>query len=463
MKKSFVKKGLALLLSVLVAMTVFVGCGNKQTTTSSNTNSTNSTQTNNNQSSNTQTEQKKDPKDFKGTLNVWSFTDELKSAGMIEAFNKVYPNVEIKLNVIPMQQNAYSTKLAAVLKSGVGAPDVFTAEVSFVKKFVNLNYYENLSQAPYNAEELTKNMVPYTVDLGRNDSDKSIRALSWQATPGGMFYRRSLAKQYLGTDDPDKISDMMKTMDDFIKLGKTLKEKSNGKVKLLAGYAELSNVARGSRTEPWVKDKTLVIDQKMMEYLDQGMQIRKEGLDAKLDQWTPAWSAAMAKDEVFGFMLPTWGLHYVIAANAPKTKGDWGLAKAPTPYYWGGTWIGIYKNSKNKELAWEFVKFITTNKDFLSSYAKAKGDFVNNMDVIKEIATSDAGKVEFLGGQNAYKTYSEMLSIITGKLVTNYDETIQNKWDDNMKLYVNGQKTKEQMLEQFKKDVKTAFPELNVK
>ena len=52
-----------------------------------------------------------------------------------------------------MDNNAYSTKLASVLSSGSGAPDVYTAEVAIVNRFVNMPYYENLSKAPYNGEE----------------------------------------------------------------------------------------------------------------------------------------------------------------------------------------------------------------------------------------------------------------------------------------------------------------------
>ena len=452
MKRNSLKKIMLNALVGIMITSAFTGCGAKKPETATKE-----------ESKPVVAEVQKDAKDYKGTLNVWSFTDELKTSNMIEKFNKVYPNIEIKLTVVPMENNAYSTKLASVLSNGVGAPDVYLSEVSFVKRFANMDYYEDLSKAPYNAEELSKDMVEYTVELGRNDKDKSIRALTWQATPGGIFYKRSIAKQYLGTDDPDKISDMMKTMDDLISLGKTLKEKSAGKVKLFPGYSELSNIARGSRTEPWVKDNVLTIDAKMMEYLDQAKTIRTEGLDAKFDQWSPAWTGAMVKNEVFGFALPTWGLNYVIATNAPTTKGDWGLAKAPTPYYWGGTWLGMYNKSKNKDLAWEFVKYIGANEDFLKSHAVDKADFVNNQNVIKELAASDLGKAEFLGGQNAYKTYSEMLPNITGKLVTLYDETIQNKWDDAMRLYISGAKTKEQFLEQFKKDVKTAFPDLEVK
>ena len=407
-------------------------------------------------------DENKSPEDYKGTIDLWSFTDELKSAGIIEEFNKVYPNIEVKLTVVPMEDNAYSTKLASVLGNGVGAPDVFTSEVAFVKRFSNLDYYEDLSQEPYNAEELTSNMVEYTVDLGRNNEDNSIRALTWQACPGGIFYKKSLAKKYLGTDDPAEISKMVSTMEGLIELGETIKEKSNGEAVLFPGYGELSNVARGSREQPWVVDNKLVIDDKMMQYMDDAKVIRDKGLDAKATQWSPEWSGAMADDKTFAFLLPTWGLNYTIAGNAPDTKGDWGLATAPTPYYWGGTWIGMYKNSEKKDLAWQFVKFITSNDEYLETYGKKSGDFINNINVIEKFAACDDGNSEFLGGQNSYAMYKEMIPYINGKLVTDYDETINSKWDNAMDLYITGEMSKDEALEFFKSEVQSAYPEIEV-
>jgi len=63
-----------------------------------------------------------------------------------------------------------------------------------------------------------------------------------------------------------------------------------------------------------------------------------------------------ADSNIFGYVLPTWGLHYVLKANAPDSSGDWGLTNGPSSYFWGGTWLGIYVNSKKKDAAWKFVR-----------------------------------------------------------------------------------------------------------
>lgn len=80
------------------------------------------------------------------------------------------------------------------LESGVGAPDVFTGEIAFLKQWIDTGYWENLSEEPYNAEEVSKDIVPYIFDLGK-DKDGNVRALSWQTTPGGSYYKRSIVKE----------------------------------------------------------------------------------------------------------------------------------------------------------------------------------------------------------------------------------------------------------------------------
>jgi len=452
MKHNYLKKIVVFALSIAMVGSVLTGCGSTKTSTPSD-------------SSTPTTFTEKDPKEYKGTINMWSFSDEFKSSHFIDEFNKVYPNIKINLTVIPTDNNAYSTKLSSVLASGSGVPDVFTAEVANVNKYVNTDYFENLSQAPYNAEEIAKSQATYVVDLGRNKEDNSIRALSWQATPGGLFYKRSLAKQYLGTDDPEEISEKLSSWDSFIATGNELKEKSGGKVKIFANYTEGFVIAAGSREHGWVEDNKLVIDDKMMEYVDNAKKIRDSDIDAKFNTWSAPWSASMggAVDgtDVFSYSLPTWGLPYVIAGNAKDTKGDWGLAKAPASYYNGGTWLGMYSKSSNKELAWQFIKFFNS-KEFQQWDMKTNGDFSSMTEVSQEFATSDEGNNDFCGGQNLAKTYNEIIPSITGKTVTQYDETINSKFQNDLETYINGEKSKEEFLKQFKEDVKTAFPDINV-
>lgn len=451
MKKNYLKKFAMLTLSTIMATSMLTGCGSS---TATKTDSSSKTAT---------TGAAKAPADYKGTIKVWSWNTELKDLGIIAKFNKAYPNIKVQLVSIPNDNSAYTTKISSTMSAGVGGPDVFLAESAYVKKFTNTDYYEDLSKAPYNAEKLTTKMVPYTVDLGRNEGDKSIRALTWQATPGGFFYKRSIAKQYLGTDDPAAIQKMMTTTEDFIKLGQTLKTKSAGKVKLLAGYNELVNVAIGSRTQGWVKDGKLTIDSKMMTYLDQAAQIRKDGLDAKFNQWTPAWTGSMSDKTTFGYMLPTWGFAFVLGVDAPKETGNYGFVKAPTPYYWGGTWLGISKNSTEKDNSWQFVKYLTTNTDFMTAQAKDKGDFMNNTDTQTALSTTDAGNNEYLKGQNVYKVYTELVKGVNGKLFTEYDDTINTAWNKEVDLLILGKTaSKDAFLKKFKADVVNAYPDLKV-
>ncbi len=45
------------------------------------------------------------------------------------------------------------------------------------------------------------------IDVGANDGVN--KAFTFQATPGAFFYRRSIAKECLGTDDPAEIQAMV--------------------------------------------------------------------------------------------------------------------------------------------------------------------------------------------------------------------------------------------------------------
>lgn len=404
----------------------------------------------------------KDPASYSGTLTVWAFTDEMKQSNFISEFNKVYPNVTVNYVVTPTDNNAYQTKLAAALTSGAGAPDVFLSEIGFLKSEVDTPYVENLSDAPYNAEELVKgHMADYAVDLGRNSSDNTIRALTWQATPGGIFYRRSLAKQYFGTDDPEQVSEMMNSFDKIIDMGATLNSKSGGKVKMLSTYKDLFNIANGSKSQPWVADDKLVIDQKLLDYADVAKKARDSKIDLNADSWSSPWSASMVDDTVFAYVLPSWGIG-VINSFAPKTEGDWGLAQAPVPYFNGGTWASIYGGSQNKELAWLFVKYITTDPDFLTYHCKTYSDYVNNLDVDEQFANSDDGNSAFCGGQNIFKTYNELLPKISGgKLVTKYDTSLNSAFQTDLDLYVNNKCSKDEFIQKFRQDVQAAFPDVD--
>jgi hypothetical protein len=403
-------------------------------------------------------------------LRVWSFTDELKRP--LEYFEEKY-GIKTELTIIPTEN--YASRVQPVLDSGVGAPDVFTAEIAWLKQWTDLPYWEKLSQDPYNADKLADKYIPYVFDLGK-DSQGNVRALSWQATPGGFIYKRWIAREVWGNDDPEFITEKLSTLEGFFEAAEELKKAG---YKILPDEGGLRWFARGSNPKAWVNENNeLQLTEAQIEFMDYQKSLRVNEYTAMAPEWSPSWFASMqgpvpfnagwdAVDEVesdkevevFGYVMPTWGLHFVIKPNAAEeTYGDWGLAAGPTPYFWGGTWVGVYSGSKNKDAAWKFVQMMTHDEEFLTWWYEETGDLLSYRPVTDKV--KDTASYDFLGGQNHYKFFLREAEQIDGSIVTKYDQMIDTLWGNMVSEYVEGRRTKDEAINEFYRQVKNAFPEI---
>ena len=172
-----------------------------------------------------------------GTLNVWSSGEEL--GRFVEGFNKAYPDIKVNITVVPNAD--FIAKLTPALSSGQGVPDIFTGESDYVKYLVDSGYWDDLRAEPYNVKNYTDDMWDYVKSVG-TDSTGAIRALSWQASAGSIMYRRDMAKQYLGTEDPAEVAKLLSSNEKMLEVAKTLKEKGN--IKMFASWQDIMNMVR---------------------------------------------------------------------------------------------------------------------------------------------------------------------------------------------------------------------------
>lgn len=395
---------------------------------------------------------KDEAKAASGKLVVWSFTDELKN--MVDNYyGPAHPAVQIEYSLTPTDQ--FPNKLDPVLASGQGAPDVFALEDSFVRKYVESGLLLDLTDI---ANEVRGKMLAYPIEVGTYNG--KVYGLSWQATPGAMFYRRSLAKKYLGTDDPAEVQKYVADLGKFIETAELLKSKSNGSAVIVSSVGDMFNVYKGARKDPWVVNGKLVVDPSMISYMETAKVLKDKGYEGRVGQWSEGWFAGMkgelknesgAAVEVFSYMLPTWGLHYVLKPNAPNTSGDWAMTAGPAPYRWGGTWVGAYKGTKNVAAAKDFIKYVATDDGFLERWAKDTGDVVSNISVMNKIKDSYAEP--FLGGQNHYAAFAKMAETVDGKLTQGTDQAIEALFQEAVTAYQNGEKDKDAALADFKSQV----------
>lgn len=397
------------------------------------------------------------------TLTVWTFTDEFKEI-VNDYYLPTHKDLGYKIKVVSIPSDQYETKLDPVINTDK-APDVIALESAFVKKYVESGKMADLG-AIDGINDASKDTYQYVKDVGTSEDGK-LRALAWQAAPGGFFYRASLADKWLGTSDVEGVQKQISNYTDFLKVAETVKEKSGGEGYMLSSIQDLYKPFFGARKQGWVENNKLVLDSG----LDQLMDISKDFVSKKLTQDTEgqseAWFAGMNENKVFGYSLPTWGLSYWLKPNATSadkkttTEGDWRMVQGPTSWFWGGTWAGITEKSSMKKEAADLVKYVTTDQGFLKTWAEKKGDFVSSQKVVNEI--KDSYKEKFLGDQNHYAAFAKMAENINAKILTKYDQTIEKLYIDNCLVpYSKGEKDKKQAIKDFKDAVADAYPDLKI-
>ena len=115
---------------------------------------------------------------------------------------------------------------------------------------------------------------------------------------------------------------------------------------------------------------------------DRAKTITEKGYDLNVDPWAPEWSAAVESDDTFCYVLPTWGYQFVVKPSAVNTVGQWALCEGPVPYVKGGTWLGIYKDSPNKDLDVYKRQVLLKQATRPTYHPAARGEFLQPADTV---------------------------------------------------------------------------------
>lgn len=385
------------------------------------------------------------------TLEVWARGDEIKQ--WIPGFEAANPGIKVNVTVIPDQE--MTAKLITVLGSGKGVPDLFMQEASYITYLVEAGCFADLNSGVYHINDYKDNIWDAVLKVG-TDSTGVIRALTWQANPGAIIYRRDIAQKYFGTDDPIEVAKLLDTDEKMLNVASEMKKDG---ISFVSCFKDLLDSKVAQRTQPWVVDGKLVIDPVLLSFFDMAKEIITKGYDLGVDQWASEWIAGVESDSLFCYILPPWGYQYVVKPAANKTIGKWAITTPPTSYISGGSYLGIYENTPYKEEAWKFFEYVMLNEDALYEYAKNSGDFVVLKSVCEKLAEGEGEAV--LGGQNPNGMFIEAMNNEFKALNTVYDAQINDAFVSAIKSYAAGT-GKNAALKQFKDDVKNAFPELIV-
>lgn len=412
-------------------------------------------------------------------INIYSFNDELRTR-----ITAVYPAIEntsddgtvstlndgteIHWIINPNQDGVYQDKLDEALMNQADAAaddkvDLFAAELDYIVKYTDadVDVAMPLSDLGINPDSDLADQFAFTKTVA-SDANGVQRASTWQACPGVLVYRRDIAKDVFGTDDPVEIG---KKTADWATMKTTAEELKAKGYYAFSSYADTFRTYGNNIAGPWVEagSSTIKVDQKILDWVTDS----KDWMDAGYfdptvtGQWTSDWFTAMSSSsKVFAYLFPAWGIDTQMVPNWDGAEGSWAVTNAPLPYNWGGTYLVAATGTDNPGHVKDIIMALTGNKDNLTKVAKEYTEFTNAQSVMSEAASSDEFNSAFLGSQNPYGYFADSLSSIKMAPLSSYDqgcvELIQNAFGD----YLQGQIDYDTAKSNFETAIIERYPEI---
>lgn len=373
-------------------------------------------------------------------INIWCWNDEFQSRvtdyypevketskdGTVTTLND---GTEIHWTINPNQDGVYQDKLDEALQRQDEAEaddkiDLFLAETDYLIKYndADIDIAVPLTELGIDPDTDLADQYQYTKDAA-SDTNGVQRATSWQACPGLFIYRRSIANDVLGTDDPDEVAAAVSDWDKFEEVAAQAKEKG---YYMLSSYADAQRVYFNNTSAPWVEpgSTTVKVDPNVMKYVEDTKKWLDEGYIHTTDgQWTDTWNKDQGVDgKVFGFFGPAWFINFTLDPNYGDADPDWGVCNPPQQYNWGGSFLMACSGTDNPEHIKDIMLTMTADKDTLLSITEGTLDYTNTVSGMQDLSEDEEYGSDFLCGENPYKYFAPAAEGIVMDKLSPYDQ-----------------------------------------
>ena len=303
------------------------------------------------------------------------------------------------------------------------------------------------------------NTYAYTVQAA-SDAAGVIKGVSFQCCPAALIYRRSIALDVLGTDDPAEVQALLDSWEKFNAVAADAKEKG---YYMTASDAATYRVFSNNVTAPWVDEAgNLQFDAQIEAWMEQAKLFSDNGYTINTGIWDEPCTAQMFGDgKTMCYFGPAWYFNFSMGNAQDPEKGcfgDWAICQGPQAHFWGGTWLMASASSDNPTMLADIMDTFINDEEVCTNLVANEAQFSNNQAVNAKFAADPEYGNAFLGGQNDVAVFVELAKNIKFENQTIYDQIINEQLQSNWREYCNGTVTKEQALENFYKAINENYP-----
>lgn len=396
-------------------------------------------------------------------FNIYAWNEEFK--GFFEAYYTVPEGVTVNWIINPSDGGVYQQKLDEALAGQAKAKaddkvDMFLAEADYILKYVNADATTDVK-----ALGVTdfSNTYDYTVQAASDESGV-VKGVSFQCCPSALIYRRSIAKDVLGTDDPAEVQAALSDWSKFDAAAADAKAKG---YYMIASFASTYRPYSNNVSKPWVDaDGNLQMDSNIKEWVDQIDNYVANGYCLTSGIWDDESNAQMFADgKTMCYFGPAWYFNFCMGNAMDPEKGcsgDWAICEGPMAHFWGGTWLLAAAGTDNSSMVADIMNTFINNEDVCTKLVAEQNQFSNNKAVNQKFGDDASYGNAFLGGQNDVAVFCELAKNISFKNMTVYDQLCNEGLQNKLQEYWKGACDYDTAIANFKTYIKETYPDVNV-
>jgi len=339
-----------------------------------------------------------------GEITIWSWNVAASSLkATVAGFNKQFPDVKVTVQDLG-NQPTYDKSIAGCAAGGVGLPDIVTIENGEAENYWSQfpDCFVDLHTLGYTAEDQKK--FP---DFKRTElevGDKAY-AMPWDSGPVAAFYRRDFYEK--AGVDPASI----KTWDDFIAAGKKIQAANPGVSMTNADFNGDTEFFRMISNEQgcayFAEDgqSITVSEPKCVDAMTKVKEMKDAGIVSSAD-----WGTKITNNTAGTVATQVYGGWYegTIRTESAGENGKWGVylmpsltSDGPRAANLGGSSLAITSASKNKEAAYEYLKYTLGTNEGQITMLKEFGLVPSLVSALNDPYVSEG--LPYWGGQAVWK------------------------------------------------------------
>ena len=388
-------------------------------------------------------------------LKFYAWNEEFK--GFFEKYYTLPEGVTVEWVINPSDGGVYQQKLDDALMNGEQV-DMFLAEADYIQKYADSEFTQDIT-----AMGVTdfSNAYEYTVKAA-SDANGVVKGVSFQCCPSALIYRRSIAKDVLGTDDPAEVQAALDSWEKFEAVAADAKAKG---YYMTASFAETYRPFSNNCTSAWVdEENNLQYDAQIEAWIAQTEKFIENGYTLTAGIWDEEKNVQMFADgKTMCFFGPAWYFNFCMGNAQDPEKGcpgDWAICEGPAAHFWGGTWLMAPAGTQNADIVADIMNTFINNEEVCTALVANEAQFSNNKAVNAKFAADESYGSAFLGGQNDVAVFAAMTDNIKWENHTIYDQFLNEGLQNAMQEYFKGTATKEEAYAKFYTELAEKCPDV---